>query len=228
VVARGDRGFRGSPAHRGPPLKDRRSTKPGSEANAPEALARDGTAPDDYDGLELAESADTPQHDHSIDPVDTVLDVGLPRPSFVRQGDRLKAYRPISPESRREALEAGIEAYQRGDFFEAHELLEPAWMGTSDLAEREFYQGLIKLAAGYVHCVRGNPIGMARNLEGARQHIETALGLDGHVGADAGLNLMDLVMEIEVRIKSIQVAVGHLNTTPTIMLDLADAAPKLR
>jgi len=58
----------------------------------------------------------------------------------VMQGDRAKAYRPIPEDRRREALEDGIAAFERGDFFQAHELLEPAWMGTADLAERALYQ----------------------------------------------------------------------------------------
>ena len=41
-------------------------------------------------------------------------------------------------------------------------------MGTDDRAERALLQGLIKVAAAYVHDVRGNPAGIARNLEGAR------------------------------------------------------------
>ena len=41
-------------------------------------------------------------------------------------------------------------------------------MGTDDPAERALLQGLIKVAAAYVHDVRGNPAGIARNLEGAR------------------------------------------------------------
>ena len=72
------------------------------------------------------------------------------------------------------AFEAGVAAYARGDFFEAHELLEPAWMGSPDEAEREFLQGLIKLAAAYVHSVRGNPLGMAKNLRGARARLAAA------------------------------------------------------
>ena len=147
---------------------------------------------------------------------------------MIRQGDRLKAYRPIAPETRREALEGGIEAYERGDFFEAHELLEPAWMGTADIAERELYQALIKLAAGYVHCVRGNPIGMARNLDGARMHLEEALRLDGTVGEEARIDLPRLLMEVEVRRRSVQVAIGHLDTNPGIMIELADGAPRIR
>ena len=41
-------------------------------------------------------------------------------------------------------------------------------MGTDDLAERALHQGLIKLAAAYVHAVRDNPTGIAKNLAGAR------------------------------------------------------------
>jgi hypothetical protein len=89
----------------------------------------------------------------------------------VLQGGRLKAFRPLPAAERRAALEAGLAAYERGDFFLAHELLEPAWMGTDELAERDLYQGLIKLAAGFVHAARGNATGMAINLRGARERL---------------------------------------------------------
>ncbi len=94
--------------------------------------------------------------------------------TVVGRDGRAKAYRPLPAADRAAALAAGLEAYERGDFFEAHELLEPAWMGTADLAERAFLQGLIKLAAAYVHAVRGNPRGIARNLEGARDRLAEA------------------------------------------------------
>ena len=87
---------------------------------------------------------------------------------------RAKAYRPLPAATRAEAVRSGLEAYERGDFFEAHELLEPAWMGTDEPAERAFLQGLIKLAAAYVHDVRGNPAGIAKNLEGARARLREA------------------------------------------------------
>src|SRR5215210_4003995 len=89
----------------------------------------------------------------------------------VIQGGRAKAYRPLPEARRRAAFLAGVAAYERGDFFEAHELLEPAWMGTDDPLERDLHQGLIKLAAGYVHAVRGNPEGMLKNLRGARERL---------------------------------------------------------
>jgi hypothetical protein len=101
------------------------------------------------------------------------LDV-VPTPGRIRQGDREKAYRPLPYDARRRAFDQGLAAYARGDFFAAHEALEPAWMGTDDLAERALHQGLIKIAAAYVHAVRGNPAGIARNLTGARHHLVLA------------------------------------------------------
>jgi predicted metal-dependent hydrolase len=113
----------------------------------------------------------------------------------VLQGGRPKAYRPISAADRRAAFLAAVAAYGRGDFFLAHELLEPAWMGTDDTAERELYQGLIKVAAAFVHGVRGNPRGVAKNLQGARDRLAAARD----AGVDGGLDLDDLIAAIDAR-----------------------------
>ena len=85
----------------------------------------------------------------------------------VIQGGRAKALRPLPRADRVAALDRARAAWERGDWFEAHELLEPAWMGTDDPSERDLYQGLIKLAAAYVHRARGNMSGLAKNLAGA-------------------------------------------------------------
>ena len=149
-------------------------------------------------------------------------------PGTVMQGDRRKAYRPIPPDRRREALEAGLEAYARGDYFEAHELLEPAWMGTSDLAERALYQGLIKLAAGYVHAVRGNPIGLARNLEGARKHLATSGQLDPRLAQGVGIDLAELLTAIDDRLASLRTLAARVESKAAALLALAADAPRLR
>jgi predicted metal-dependent hydrolase len=120
-------------------------------------------------------------------------------PGTVLQGGRAKAYRPMPAAERATAYEAGLAAYDRGDFFLAHELLEPAWMGTADIGERELYQGLIKLAAAFVHGVRGNPKGIARNLEGSRALLAGARD----AGVDGGLDLDDLLGSIDDRLASV-------------------------
>lgn len=96
------------------------------------------------------------------------------RSVVIGRDGRAKAFRPLPEADRAAALEAGLAAYAAGDYFEAHELLEPAWMGTDAPADRALLQGVIKVAAAYVHGVRGNPAGIARNLEGARARLVEA------------------------------------------------------
>ena len=125
------------------------------------------------------------------------------------QGGRAKAYRPLAEADRRTAFLAGVAAYERGDFFLAHELLEPAWMGTDDPVERDLHQGLIKLAAGYVHAVRGNPEGMLKNLRGARERLE-AVAVAGASGVAVAalpgggqLDVPALIAAIDERIREL-------------------------
>ena len=66
-------------------------------------------------------------------------------------------------------------------------------MGTADLAERALLQGLIKVAAAYVHGVRGNPAGIARNLEGARRAPGRGRGRAGPAGHPAGIDVDALI-----------------------------------
>ncbi len=129
-----------------------------------------------------------------------------PTPAPVAQRDRrvvqadgrAKAYRPLPRAAREVALASGLEAYATGDYFLAHELLEPAWMGTADPGERAFLQGLIKLAVADVHGVRGNPAGVARNLEGAVGRLR--LAEDAGFNAPPGLDLAELIRDLTVRL----------------------------
>jgi len=126
----------------------------------------------------------------------------------VLQDGRAKAYRPLRVEERAAAYRAGVAAYRRGDFFASHELLEPAWMGTDDPIERALHQGLIKLAAGFVHSVRGNPTGLRKNLIGARPRLAAAAaggasgGLAG--GRIRGLDLDRLIRDIDARLDDLE------------------------
>ena len=130
------------------------------------------------------------------------------RPGTILQRGRAKAYRPLPVERRREILEDGLAAYARGDFFLAHELLEPAWMGASDPAERDLYQGLIKLAAAFVHGVRGNPVGVQKNLRGARERLADA----GAAGAEVGIDAAAIVVSIDEALQ----ALDRGGSTPAI------------
>jgi DUF309 family protein family protein len=123
------------------------------------------------------------------------------RSVVIGRDGRAKAYRPLPEADRAAALEAGLAAYAAGDYFEAHELLEPAWMGTDVPADRALLQGVIKVAAAYVHDVRGNPAGIVRNLEGARARLVESEEDRHAAGLPAPwLDVPGLIAAIDVRL----------------------------
>ena len=126
------------------------------------------------------------------------------RSVVVGRDGRAKAYRPLPEADRAAALHAGLAAYEVGDFFEAHELLEPAWMGTDVAADRALLQGVIKVAAAYVHGVRGNPAGIVRNLEGARARLVEAQQdrLAGNL-PEPWLDVAGLIAAIDLRLADV-------------------------
>jgi predicted metal-dependent hydrolase len=118
----------------------------------------------------------------------------------VTQRGRAKAYRPLPPEERRAALRAGLAAYERGYYFLAHETLEPAWMGTDDPGERDLHQGLIKLAAAFVHATRGNKLGIEKNLRGARELLAGGVA----AGAAEGIDVPRIIAAIETGLSRLE------------------------
>jgi uncharacterized protein len=72
----------------------------------------------------------------------------------------------------REPYQRGIQLFNRGAFFEAHEVLEEVWRA-APAAEKRFLQGLIQAAVAFHHHSKGNVAGArsllvraAKNLEG--------------------------------------------------------------
>ncbi len=62
---------------------------------------------------------------------------------------------PLTDEEKREALAKGIREFNSWRFYDCHETLEDIWRAEpGDLAD--FYQGIIKVAAGFHHLLRGN------------------------------------------------------------------------
>jgi uncharacterized protein len=67
-------------------------------------------------------------------------------------------------------LHEGIELFNRGAYFECHEVLEEAW--TPERGPRRlFLQGLIHVAVGFYHHRRGNPVGACRQLRKALRKL---------------------------------------------------------
>ncbi len=79
----------------------------------------------------------------------------------------------------------GVEEFNQGNFFEAHELWEEAW---NDVVgeEKRFYQGLVQIAAGY------HKLSLAQ-YNGARKLLERgSQTLNGFLPDYAGIDLAPL------------------------------------
>ena len=72
--------------------------------------------------------------------------------------------RQIAGLAPRELLQLGIDLFNAGRYFEAHEAWEEVWL-EAPRALRAFYQGLIQVAAGFVHLTRNEYAGTERLLE---------------------------------------------------------------
>ena len=86
----------------------------------------------------------------------------------------------------RDALRKGIEEFNSWRFYDCHETLEDVWRESGgkavDAPLAGFYQGLIKVAAGFHHLIRDNHKGAVNLLSDALRLLEpyrpAALGVD--------------------------------------------------
>jgi predicted metal-dependent hydrolase len=68
----------------------------------------------------------------------------------------------------RQEFRRGIEQFNTGRFFDAHETWEEVWLRSSE-PEKTFLQGIIQIAAAFHHYSRGN-------VRGAHSLLQAALG----------------------------------------------------
>ena len=76
---------------------------------------------------------------------------------------------------------AGIVLFNRGDFFEAHEVWESLWMETFT-EDKRFFQALIQAAVGLLHFCNGNVRGAAKLYRSSRDYM--AKYASPHMGLD--------------------------------------------
>lgn len=65
----------------------------------------------------------------------------------------------------------GVALFNRGEFFECHEVLETLWRAESDPV-RFLYQGILQIGVAFHHMRRGNWIGAVRQLERGLAKLE--------------------------------------------------------
>jgi predicted metal-dependent hydrolase len=80
----------------------------------------------------------------------------------------------------------GVELLNRGEFYDAHEVLEDVWRAAPE-PECRFLQGLIQVAVAFHHRSRGNRIGFRSLLERAIRNLSS------YPAQHAGLDLAALL-----------------------------------
>ncbi|MEX0833976.1 MAG: DUF309 domain-containing protein [Actinomycetota bacterium] len=100
--------------------------------------------------------------------------------------------------SRDENHRLGVEHFNSGRYFPAHEAWETAWKQSRDTPDAEFFKGLSQLGAGYVHLLRGNRHGATTLLRRAARRIKAYPA--GHFG----INTREVSARSEEDAKSIE------------------------
>lgn len=88
---------------------------------------------------------------------------------------------PNCSEALHPAARRGLELFNRGEYYEAHEALEDAWR--ADRGEiRTLYQGILQAAVIYLHISTNNYPGATRLYERCKRHLDpwpdTCRGID--------------------------------------------------
>ena len=78
---------------------------------------------------------------------------------------------PLDPIEADRLFREGVALFNGARYWHAHEKWETLWRGAPD-EERDFYQGLIKIAAGFLHLGRRNRRGARNKLSEGIAHLE--------------------------------------------------------
>ena len=117
-----------------------------------------------------------------------------------------------------ELLALGVELFNTGRFFEAHEAWEAVWL-EARRELRAFYQGLIQVAAAFVHLTRDEYPGTVKLL------AEGIGKLEAYPGSFMGLDLAALVVGAEaVRQRAVVLGARRLREIDAGLLPRIEAS----
>src|ERR1051326_4740716 len=103
------------------------------------------------------------------------------------------------------AYRRGLELFNQGDFFDAHEVLEDVWRAAPS-EEKKFLQGLIQVAVGLHHHSRGNRLGAGSLLARAQRN------LSAYPARHGGIELANLRAQVEEWVSALE----NGKTTPAL------------
>ena len=101
------------------------------------------------------------------------------------------------PHPHHDQIREAVHLFNRGDFFECHEVLEAVWLENSG-EQKLFLQGLIQVAVSFYHLRRGNFTGSERLLRAALQKLSRSDGqprplADANSYYDYGIDVPGLI-----------------------------------
>jgi hypothetical protein len=121
------------------------------------------------------------------------------------------------------ALAKGIEEFNTHHFFECHETLEDVWRAERRPL-RQFYKGVIQVAAGFHHLGRNNFKGTVNKLESGTRYLEpfgpSYLGVDIQRLIDEARGCRSTIVELGRE----RIAEFDRSRIPTIAFDEREAA----
>ena len=77
----------------------------------------------------------------------------------------------MNPNEADEKFRRGLDQFNHGHFFEAHETWEEIWLPAPE-PEKTFLQGIIQVAAGFHHYTRGNRSGAGSLLQAGVKKLD--------------------------------------------------------
>lgn len=96
------------------------------------------------------------------------------------------------------SLERGLELFNAGRYWDAHEAWEEAWMPDRRGPDGGFYKGLIQIAAGCLHYGRRNRRGTVNKWRSGANYLRPYLPVHH------GLDLAALVAAIDVNLAAVE------------------------
>ncbi len=100
------------------------------------------------------------------------------------------------------SLERGVELFNGGRYWEAHEAWEEAWTPDRRGPDGRFYKGLIQVAAGCLHYRRGNRRGALNKWRSGADHLRP------YLPAHRGLDLAGLVARTDANRLALEASGG--------------------
>ena len=116
----------------------------------------------------------------------------------------------LTPDQRRSLFHAGIDLFNRGAFFEAHETWEEIWRSTAP-EPRTLFQGLIQVAAA-MHQLRD----LHRDSGPRKTFAKARLNLEPYAPVACGLDLADLLAAVGTWQAWLEGAGGEMPAWPVV------------